>query len=234
MIAAKSDGIWERLSATFYDSLGKPYPPYARSSCARWFEVSRDEAVGLGVIDAKDGLDTHNAYLLSIMFDDPSKVTPADLKAKKDGLIAALAMLEKAKLPTSQQQRKQEARLNAEYESSNQRASEERGEKNSMFRLLEDVELSLRETPVIRDERRWNWLCDSLAKLTATQYFDEYPNWRSRAWAASATMYGSISMPADELACLTRALELNPKLAAKRRIKVLERLVNGSEESKPL
>ena len=105
----------------------------------------------------------------------------------------------------------------------NQQVLQERAEKDTIFRLLEEVERSLGETPLVRDEGRWNWLCNSLAKLTTTQYFDPYPNWRARAWAASATMYGAIAVPADELACLKRALELNPHLPLKRRIKALDR-----------
>ena len=49
MIAAKRGTIWEKLSGMFPDGLGKPYPPYARSSCAMWMDVGREECEILGV-----------------------------------------------------------------------------------------------------------------------------------------------------------------------------------------
>jgi len=54
MIAAKWDGIWERLSSTFYDGLGHPYPPYARSSCAHWSQIDQDEAIVAGAISESE------------------------------------------------------------------------------------------------------------------------------------------------------------------------------------
>jgi len=50
MIAAKWDRIWDKLSGTFADGLGHPYPPYARSSCAFWSTVDQDEAIVSGAI----------------------------------------------------------------------------------------------------------------------------------------------------------------------------------------
>ena len=244
MIAAKWDSIWQRLSGTFYDGLGNPYPPYARSSCARWDEIDQDEAIVMGVVS-----EAEFAARLAELPKGPSlwqdgKGPPMELLIEtKRELEEAIyrhggprpgATREERVAHRRHQQREQAERAKAEYESRNQVASAEWTDKNAMFRLLEEVEHSLREMPAVHDERRWNWLCDSLAKLTATQYFDEYPNWRARAWAASATMYCSLGIPKDELACLKRALELNPQLAVKRRIKVLNRLVNANEESKPI
>jgi len=241
-IAPKSHPIWKNLGnqEIFPDALGNPFPPYVNGSGFGWIGVRRQECVALGVIDAGEGSDARKISLLREINSDPSKITLADVTADRDNLLAALKMLREATsvgqpaIANRQQQREQEKRAKAEYEARNQQASEERAEKNAMFRLLDEAERSLREMPVLRDDRRWNWLCDSLAKLTTTQYFDRYPKWRARAWAASATMYGSIGAPSDELACLKRALELNPQLAVKRRINALDRLMNGAQESKPL
>lgn len=182
MIAAKRDGIWDRLSGTFYDGLGNPYPPYARSSCARWDEIGRDEAIALGVIGSNDGLEAYRASLVADLFDGhPERATLADLKSTRQQILAALAEMKQGEEHVAherQQQREQAERVKAEYEAKNQQAGKDWAEKNAMFRLLEEVERSLREAPVVHDERRWNWLCDALAKLTATPYFDEYPNWR--------------------------------------------------------
>ena len=110
------------------------------------------------------------------------------------------------------------ARARAEYE----QHSNEREEQNSVFRLLEQVEGSLRESPSVQDSRRWKWLCTSLNTLTTTSHFDRYPNWRARAWLARADMYASSSDPVNEHRCLEQALQLNRRLAIKRRIKNLK------------
>lgn len=52
MIAAKDDPVWEALgtSANFDDGLDNPYPPFAFGSGMGWRDVSREEAIALGVI----------------------------------------------------------------------------------------------------------------------------------------------------------------------------------------
>jgi hypothetical protein len=244
MIAAKWDGIWEKLSGTFCDGLGKPYPPYARSSCACWREVDQDEAIVLGVISEDEfnsrmeafpkepHLDRNGNPISKELLENILKELQEDIY--RHGGPRPGASREERVAHKRQQLREQSERMEAEYERRNQQASEDRAEKNAMFRLLEEVERSIRENPIVRDDMRWNWICDSLAKLTTTKYFEQYPKWTARAWEASATMYGSISMPTDELACLKRALELNPQLAVKRRIKSLDRIVNGPQPSNPL
>jgi hypothetical protein len=235
-IAPKSHAVWKNLGnqEIFPDALGNPFPPYVNGSGYGWIGQGREECIALGVIDAADHQESHYYSLLGELMADKPHATLADIAADRAGLLRALAHLKEAELTTPKQQGEQAGRLRAEYERRNQQASDDRAEKSGMFCLLETVERSLRETTVVRDGKKWNWLCDSIAKLTTTKYFDEYPNWRARAWASSATMYGSIGIPKDELACLKRALELNPQLGVKRRIKALDRLVNGSEESKPL
>lgn len=51
MIARKDDDIWRRLGSAFPDSLGNPYPPFAFNSGMWVKDVSRTDAVELGVID---------------------------------------------------------------------------------------------------------------------------------------------------------------------------------------
>lgn len=219
MVAAKWDGIWERLSATFYDGLGKPYPPYARSSAALWMDVDQDEAVVMGAVTESE-LDERlaNVPVEPLLDHDgnqiPSELLEAALQELRDDSFSREERVEHRR----EEERKAMEQVQADYAAKNQ----QRDEKDAVFRLLELVEQSLRETPAIHDDRRWEWLCDSLKKLTATEHFEPYPNWRARAWLASANMYRSTNSPADELACLRAAIELNPKLPIKRRIKALE------------
>ena len=49
MAALKSSGIWQVLG-DFPDGLGNPYPPFAFNSGMWTEEVSRDEAIQLGLI----------------------------------------------------------------------------------------------------------------------------------------------------------------------------------------
>lgn len=53
MIALKNSPIWNRLgdSMLFPDALGNPYPPFAFNSGMGVEDVSREEAISLGVID---------------------------------------------------------------------------------------------------------------------------------------------------------------------------------------
>lgn len=53
MVALKNHPIWERLGdpALFDDGLGNPYEPFAFNSGMGTMDVSRDDAMGLGIID---------------------------------------------------------------------------------------------------------------------------------------------------------------------------------------
>jgi DNA topoisomerase I len=58
MVALKSSGIWESLgngAGDYTDTLGNPFPPFAFNSGFDTDEVSRKEAVALGLMDDVDG-----------------------------------------------------------------------------------------------------------------------------------------------------------------------------------
>lgn len=234
MIAAKWDEIWARLSSTFYDGLGYPYPPYARSSCAYWSNICQDEVIVTGAISESE----FEAYMARV-----SREPLEDLNVDSvsiELLEAAGAALEdeihrlggpppgatRAERVTHQRKQREEsfARAQAEYEERNRERNRAREEQNAVFRLLEQVEESLRELPSVHDPRRWEWLCTSVKSLTTTLHFDRYPNWRARAWLACAELHKIKNDPAGELVCLEHALSINDKLPIKRRIKNLKNL----------
>ncbi len=95
-----------------------------------------------------------------------------------------------------------------------------RDEKDTMFRLMEEVE-KISVNPA--DPKSWEFLAKSAGQLTATKHFEDYPNWRARAWRLSADMHAALKDAAGELECLQAAIALNPKLAVKRRIKALSK-----------
>jgi hypothetical protein len=105
--APKTHPVWKNLGDRhlFPDALGNPFPPYVNGSGFSLFEVQREECVALGLIDANDGVGAHNAQLLTDMFGDPSKATPAAIRAKRKDLEEALEMLrENGSRSTKQQQ----------------------------------------------------------------------------------------------------------------------------------
>ena len=58
MVALKGSPIWAALGngvGGFRDTLGNPYPPFAYGSGLAWADVSRDEAIELGLIDPEVG-----------------------------------------------------------------------------------------------------------------------------------------------------------------------------------
>ena len=58
MVALKSSPIWQALgdgAGGYRDTLGNPYPPFAYGSGLAWADVSRDEAIRLGLIDPEVG-----------------------------------------------------------------------------------------------------------------------------------------------------------------------------------
>jgi hypothetical protein len=59
MVALKNHPIWERLGdpALFDDGLGNPYEPFAFGSGMGTVDVSRDDAMGLGIIDRDTQVD---------------------------------------------------------------------------------------------------------------------------------------------------------------------------------
>lgn len=87
MIAAKWDVIWETLSSTFYDGLGFPYPPYARSSCAYWSDIDQDEAIVVGAISEADFNDYMAQFSRKPLIGKDGKPIPNELlQAIRDGL----------------------------------------------------------------------------------------------------------------------------------------------------
>ncbi len=58
MVALKTSPIWQALgdgAGGYRDTLGNPYPPFAFGSGLAWADVSRDEAIELGLIDPEVG-----------------------------------------------------------------------------------------------------------------------------------------------------------------------------------
>jgi hypothetical protein len=232
MIAAKWDGIWARLSSTFYDGLGHPYPPYARSSCAHWMNVGQDEAIVTGAISESELNDYMARFPREPLKDkDGNPISKELLQAALDELDEHIYRsggprpgANREERVAHERKRREEsfARSQAEYEQRNRERDRERAEQNAAFRLLEQVEASFRESPSVADPRRWEWLCNSVNTLTPTKHFDRYPNWQARAWVACAELHRLASDSASELTCLEHALSINPKLPVKRRIKKLQ------------
>ena len=241
MIAAKWDGIWEKLSDTFSNGLGQPYPPYARSSCADWYEIDADEAIVLGTISEAEYKEQLAAFPSEPLLDRDGKPISKEL------LSEVLRELEenihkhggprpgasRAERVANKRQRQNEAiaQMQVTTEKRNQEIIKQRMEQAAMFNLLEDVERSLRETLTVHNDQRWDWLCESLKKLTTTNDFDRYPSWQARAWVACAEMHSSLGSESDELLCLQRALEISPQKPLKKRIEALAQKIVNNEAS---
>ena len=57
MVALKTSPIWAALgngAGGYRDTLGNPFPPFAYGSGLAWADVSRDEAIELGLISSSD------------------------------------------------------------------------------------------------------------------------------------------------------------------------------------
>lgn len=243
MIAATWDNIWEQLSRTFYDGLGQPCPPYARSSCADWYEIDSDEAIVLGVIEESEYKKRLAAFPYKPLLDRDGNPMSKEALEKIMSELDEYSYQHGGPRPGAsraervahkrQQQKEAIARMQTASEKRNQEIIKHRIEQASLFNLLEDVERSLRELPTAHDDKRWDWLCESLKQLTTTNDFDRYPSWQARAWVACAEMHRSLGAESDELLCLQRAVEINPQLSVKRRIKILSKKVvkNGDASS---
>ncbi len=243
MIAAKWDGIWQRLSRTFYDGLGEAFPPYAKSSCAYWRELDQDESIVIGVITEAELQTRMKAFppMEPPLGKDGKPLSMEFLKEVKRGLEEEIFRdggprpgASREERVANKRQRRQEMyeEARAEYAGRNIAAREDRVKQDAVFRLLEEVERSLREAPVVNDKKRWAWLVESITKLTTTTYFDRYPNWKARAWVACGEMHRMAASTADELASLKYALEFNPKLSVKRRIRALEQSLGTGNPAK--
>lgn len=228
MIAAKWDGIWAKLSSTFYNGLGHPYPPYARSSCAHWMAIGQDEAIVTGAISESELNDYMARFPREPLKDKDGNPIPKELlQAALDELAEHIYRSGGPRPGASREERvaherKRRAESFARSQAEHEQRNRERDDQDAVFRLLEQVEASLRESPTVADPRRWEWLCTSANTLATTDYFDRYPNWQARAWVACAELHRLASDPASELSCLEHALSINSKLAIKRRIKKLQ------------
>lgn len=96
MIARKDDPIWENLgdSGVFPDGTDSDAPPYAFNSGMGIVEVERQDCLDLGM--DVDDLAPRQISLLGDLFEDPSKATLGDLKAKRGEILDALKELEEA------------------------------------------------------------------------------------------------------------------------------------------
>lgn len=227
MVASKWDSIWTKLSGTFYDGFGHPYPPYARSSCAYWRNIDQDEAIVIGAITESELNDYMARFPRQPLIDRDGNPIPKELiQAAHDELEEQIyrnggprpgASREERVAHKRKRHEEALAQAQAEYE----RRNLERDKQNDIFRLLEQVEDSLKESSLVSDPRRWEWLCSSVNTLTSTTYFDGYPNWQARAWVACAELHRNLSDSTTELSCLEHAISLSDKLPIKRRIKKL-------------
>ena len=240
MIAPKWDSIWEHLSSTFYDGLGRPYPPYARSSCARWRNMGQDEAIVVGAISEAEFENRMKMFpppepLIdkdgNPLSQDMLKQIVQDLEEEIYRLGGPPPNATRAERFAHERKSREErsAKAKADYEKQRQAKRDSYEEKDATFRLLEQIETSLFTEPTITDKRRSTWLHESLATLLKTPYFDQYPNWRARTWLAYADLYKQLGDPVNELRSLREAITINPKLSVKKRIKSLLKIPeNGS------
>jgi hypothetical protein len=217
MIAAKWDAVWERLSSTFYDGLGHPYPPYARSSCARWASIDEDEAIVVGAISESEFLaHTSQAHREPLNDEEGNIISREELEELRGEIAEEIYRCggpprgaTRAERVAHEHQRRLESLAQAKraYENRNR----ESNERDSAFWLLEQVEASLRGLPSVKDARRPEWLLTSLKTLTLTPYFERYPYRRVRAWLLLADLHRQSSDPISELSCLENALRLRNK-----------------------
>lgn len=232
MIAAKWDGIWSRLSSTFYDGFGRPYPPYASSSCACWADIGQDEAIVTGAIPESEFREYMSRFPREPLMDKEGNpisrnlltAAHAELEEKINKMGGPRPGATREERVEHERKRREESfsRMQAEYKQRNLEQNREREEKNAAFRLLEQVEASLRDAPTVEDPRRWEWLCASLKTLTATTHFDRYPNWQARVWVSCAELHRLQGDPTSELSSLEYALSIDSKLPVKRQIKKLK------------
>jgi len=229
MLAAKWDPIWEKLSATFYDGYGRPYPPYADYCSAGWLEIDADEAIVLGVITEEE-FQTHtsaSATQIATPISDEMREELKQLACDLEVEIHAMggpkpgATREERFLHNRARQKESLEKMQRDFEERSREDDRVRIEKDAVFRLMEAVEDSLNNQPDVSDPTRLQWLADSVKTLTETPYFDSYENWRARAWVAAADLHRSVGDAKSELECLEFALSINAKLPVKRRAKAL-------------
>lgn len=237
MIAAKWDGIWARLSGTFPDGLGQPYPPYARSSCAHWVEIGQDEAIVIGAITESKFNDYMARFPREPLMDKDGQPIPKELIQaaleelqehiyRNGGPRPGASREERVAHERKQREERREKQTAIECERIAQQPEMRRKHEEwvTNFSLLADVEKSLDEPEI--DESRMIWLCESIQKLTSTSGFEGFQDVRPAAWIAAANLHQHQGNKSDELDCLRYALKLDPKAPVKRRVKALEKLLS--------
>jgi hypothetical protein len=82
MIALKDADVWSQLgnSGLFDDGLDTTYPPYAFNSGMGWREVSREDAIALGVISAGEMPDFQATRLFEDLQEDAAQFTEDALR----------------------------------------------------------------------------------------------------------------------------------------------------------
>lgn len=92
MIARKDDEIWGELgsSENFDDALDTEVPPFAFNSGMGWREVSREDAITLGVIDPDDEQDAEVVRMNDGLSANADNFSADFLKALRAGLDTAI------------------------------------------------------------------------------------------------------------------------------------------------
>ena len=94
MVALKGSPIWQALGdgvGGYRDTLGNPFPPFAYGSGLAWADVSRDEAIELGLIEPGEGRDLSRPEPPSL---SPSETDIADAVSRlgfDDNIFSDLA-----------------------------------------------------------------------------------------------------------------------------------------------
>jgi len=231
MLAPKWHPVWMKLSSTFPDGYGNPYPPYARSSCAFWQELDADEAIVYGALTEEEYEAYRRQHPAQPLIGHDGLPIPRDLLIRlRDELAQANYLAGGVRPGASRAERvahKEKvlkdavANAVAQSQAAYEQQEVQRDEKNRSFRLMDEIDSLLQQPPEHRNKSN-AWITSSLEELRTTPHFDRYPNWHARAWLASANVHFEAGEVDDESRCLERALELNQRLPIKRRMKKLQ------------
>ncbi|MEO7933226.1 MAG: hypothetical protein ABIT76_08725 [Chthoniobacterales bacterium] len=235
MIAMKSAPVWGKLSGTFPDGLGNPYPQYSLTSYVYLKPVGDRETWALGVAsweEIKEQSRLASDFEQFTRSGDEIRKWAEKLRREQNEKWVDLQEWLNTPIPgepakdapreewlaffkKKERQRVEKAREDRE------RVQAETVDKNRVFRLLETSEYQDGYTIIVPGDERWEILAAAVNELVATPHFDSYPKWKARAWLLAANMQKKLMRQNDELECLREALRLDPKLPIKRRIKSL-------------
>jgi tetratricopeptide (TPR) repeat protein len=219
LIAAKWDPIWGRLSSSFSDGLGNPYPPYSRGSCAGWRSLSVHESIVLGVIEERE---------LNQQF-PPSTAEGVQLArewkehfdslsaSERDGLRSELG-LDKTHEDLYAEEKQRELESRAEmalaYKEHCDERDIERKERDKAFLGMGEMD-SIFKMPN-RDNP--SELLSKLNILTNSKVFDRYPKWRARGLRYTGELLEEYGQLEDALKYYEAALEWDVSQPVKRKI----------------